>query len=340
MSDVAADGLAVLTDAWGAAQQELFEAVVQPTLYALGGASVLSEAYDATGWFLVGLLQIAVMVVFIAPLQSRWPAQAHPVNEVERAARRLAIRVDVIYTLLHRLGLFRMLLFFAVDPVWDTVFGRLSLWGWQGVHLDQLMAPWVPGWTDTALAGFMLYLVVLDAVNYGVHRAQHHFNWWWALHAVHHSQRHLSMWSDNRNHLLDSLLVDALFVAVARVIGVPPGQFVGLVAVSQLLESLSHADWRASFGRLGARLLVSPQFHRLHHSMGAGHESAGQGSLGGHNFAVLFPVWDVLFGTAHFGAAVLPTGIRDQLPEEGGRDYGQGFWQQQWRGLLRLAGRT
>ncbi len=103
---------------------------------------------------------------------------------------------------------------------------------------------------------------------------------------------------------------------------------------------LGHMRLLAQARNLGARLLVSPQFHRLHHSMGAGHESAGQGSLGGHNFAVLFPVWDVLFGTAHFGAAVLPTGIRDQLPEAGGRDYGQGFWQQQWRGLLRLAGRT
>ena len=37
--------------------------------------------------------------------------------------------------------------------------------------------------------------------------------------------------------------------------------------------------------------------------------------------------------------AVEPTGIRDQLPEQGGRDYGQGFWAQQWLGLKRLAGR-
>ena len=31
--------------------------------------------------------------------------------------------------------------------------------------------------------------------------------------------------------------------------------------------------------------------------------------------------------------------MRDQLPEEGGRDYGRGFWAQQWLGLKRLAGR-
>ena len=35
-----------------------------------------------------------------------------------------------------------------------------------------------------------------------------------------------------------------------------------------------------------------------------------------------------------------PTGVRDQLPQEGGRDYGRGFWMQQWLGLMRLAGRS
>ena len=78
------------------------------------------------------------------------------------------------------------------------------------------------------------------------------------------------------------------------------------------------------------------RFHRLHHSIGVGHETSGRGTLGGHNFAVLFPVWDVLFGTASFADRYDPTGVRDQLPEEGGRDYGRGFWAQQWLGLRRL----
>jgi len=82
---------------------------------------------------------------------------------------------------------------------------------------------------------------------------------------------------------------------------------------------------------------VSPQFHRLHHAVSLGHESAGQGSLGGHNFAVLFPVWDLLSGSARFDSATQATGIRDQLA---GRDYGRGFWAQQWLGLKRLTGRA
>jgi sterol desaturase/sphingolipid hydroxylase (fatty acid hydroxylase superfamily) len=148
----------------------------------------------------------------------------------------------------------------------------------------------------------------------------------------------MSMWTDSRNHLLDSVIVDSVFVIVARIIGVAPGQFVALIALSQLVENLSHANLRLGFGWLGERLLVGPAFHRLHHGIGLGQESEGKGTLGGCNFSVLFPVWDLLFGTARYGVAVQATGIRDQLPEEGGRDYGRGFWAQQWLGAKRLFG--
>lgn len=320
-----------LLDLFYQAQQALFEAVVQPLLFALGQGNLLEDAFDATGWLLVGLLQIVVMVCIFVPLQ-RW-------RPVEPVTDRRAIRVDILYTLLHRLGLFRVALFFAVDPLWDVLFGAMHLHGVSSFHLDQWLSDhlWV-GFTAYAWASFALYLVVFDFVDYLIHRGQHRFEWWWSLHAVHHSQRQMTLWSDDRNHLLDSLITDSLLVLLAQLVGVAPGQFVAVVAVTRLVESFSHANLKLGFGLLGERLLVSPRFHRLHHSIGLGHESEGPGSLGGHNFAVLFPVWDVLFGTANFEHRYDPTGIRDQLPDAGGRDYGRGFWAQQWLGLKRLVG--
>ncbi|MCH7343887.1 sterol desaturase family protein [Pelomonas sp. CA6] len=312
------------TDLFGQAQQALFESVVQPLVFGLGWGNLLEDAYDATGWLLVGLLQIAVIAVLIGALQ-RW-------RPVEAVQDRQAVRVDVIYTLIQRLGLFRLVMFFSVDPLADAISGQLRLWGLPSLQLD---AVW-PGVSDLPWVSFLLYLLAFDFLMYWLHRAQHQFNWWWALHSLHHSQRQMTMWTDSRNHLLDDLLIDAVFALVARLIGVGPGQFVALVALSQLMENLQHANVRLSFGRFGERLLVSPRFHRLHHSIGVGHETSGRGTLGGHNFAVLFPVWDVLFGTASFADRYDPTGVRDQLPEEGGRDYGRGFWAQQWLGLRRL----
>jgi sterol desaturase/sphingolipid hydroxylase (fatty acid hydroxylase superfamily) len=312
----------VLEDWFGIAQQWLFEAAVQPALFALGLGHILEDGYAATGWLLVGLLQIAVMLLVIAPLQ-RW-------RPVEPVTDRAAIRTDVLYTLIHRLGLFRLALFFTLQPVFDDVFGRLHVAGYSGLHLDDL---W-PGVTDLPLVTLALYLLVFDFADYWIHRGQHGLRWWWSLHAVHHSQRQMTMWSDNRNHLLDDVIRDSLLVLLAQVIGVAPGQFVAIVAITQLSESLQHANLRLSFGRIGERLWISPRFHRCHHAIGIGHESRGRDSLGGCNFGVLLPWWDVLFGTANFDGSYGATGIRDQV--EKGRDYGRGFWSQQWLGVKRL----
>jgi sterol desaturase/sphingolipid hydroxylase (fatty acid hydroxylase superfamily) len=321
---------------FGLAQQALFEHLVQPLMFALGLGNLLEDGYRGTGWLLVGLLQIALLVTVVGALQ-RW-------RPVEPVTDRHAVRVDVLYTLLHRLGLFRLTMFFTLEPlVWELL-GELRLLGVRPWQIDSL---W-PGVTDVALVSFVLYLLLFDFVDYWIHRGQHGLRWWWQLHALHHSQRQMTMWTDNRNHLLDDVLRDLVFVAVGIALGVGPGQFVAIVAFTQIMESLSHANVRMAFGPVLGRVLVSPAYHRLHHRIGLGHESAGPGSLGGHNFAVLFPLWDHLFGTARHDGRYEPTGIRDQLPgTEGlgpagapGRDYGSGFWAQQWLGLKRLAGRA
>ena len=312
-------------DAFDTAHQWLFETLVQPLVFALGLGNRLEDAYSGTGWLLVGLLQLLVMLVIIAPLQ-RW-------RPVEPVSDRPAIRVDVIYTLIHRLGLFRLALFFTLMPLLDDLIGQLRVLGLPTFHLDQF---W-PGVTDLPLVSLLIYLVAMDFFDYWLHRGQHSFEWWWRLHALHHSQRQMTMWSDNRNHLLDDLIRDLLLVTLAQFIGVAPGQFVAIVAITQLSESLQHANLRLWFGRWGERLWVSPRFHRRHHSIGIGHETPGM-KLGGCNFGVLLPWWDMLFGSANFEQRYDPTGIRDQV--EQGRDYGRGFWAQQWLGLKRLAGRA
>jgi sterol desaturase/sphingolipid hydroxylase (fatty acid hydroxylase superfamily) len=315
-----------LDDTFSTAQQWLYEAVVQPIMFAMGLGHLLEDGYTATGWLLVGLLQIAVLLLVFGPLQ-RW-------RPVEAVTDRATIRTDIVYTLIHRLGLFRVALFFSVDPLFDELFGALRVAGYGTFHLDQL---W-PGVSDTAWVSFAIYLVVFDFADYWIHRGQHGLEWWWRLHALHHSQRQMTMWSDNRNHLLDDLVRDSLLVVLGQLIGVSPGQFVAIVAITQLSESLQHANLRLAFGRIGERLWISPRFHRLHHSIGIGHESRGTGTLGGHNFGVLLPWWDMLFRTVNFEDRYDPTGVRDQV--EQGRDYGRGFWSQQWLGLKRLFGKA
>jgi sterol desaturase/sphingolipid hydroxylase (fatty acid hydroxylase superfamily) len=308
------------------AQQWLYETAVQSLVFGMGLGNLLTDAYEATGWLLAGLLQVLVLLTVIGPMQ-RW-------RPVEPVTDKVSLRTDVIYTLIHRLGLFRLVLFFTLTPWMDDLFGYLRVAGLGTFHLEDL---W-PGVTDQMLVSILLSLLVFDFLGYWVHRAQHRFEWWWRLHALHHSQRQLTMWSDNRNHLLDDLIRDVIVVIAARLIGTPPDQFITIVAIAQLSESFQHANLRLWFGTAGERLWVSPRFHRRHHAIGLGHESQGKDTLGGVNFGVLLPWWDMLFGTANFEQRYDPTGVRDQV--ERGRDYGRGFWSQQWLGLKRLFGQA
>jgi len=313
--------LEALQDAIAAAQGWAYEQLVQPLLFALGLIHYGDVAYDALEWVVIGVLEVATMALVLPLLERRWA--------VEPVTDRRAVRVDVLYTLLHRFGAFPLIAFALLTPLFDLLEAQLRLAGLSRPNVDQL---W-PGVTDLPLVSFVIYLLALDFVDYWIHRGQHRLSWWWALHALHHSQRQMTFWSDNRNHLLDDLLRDAILAAVALVIGVEPEQFVLLTVASRVLQSVQHANLRWRWGAVGERLLVSPSFHRRHHAIGVGHE----GPAGGCNFAVLFPVWDVLFRTADFRPGLDPTGIRDQLD---GREYGRGFWSQQWLALKRMAGRA
>jgi sterol desaturase/sphingolipid hydroxylase (fatty acid hydroxylase superfamily) len=310
-----------LSDAFTFVQDWLFEQAVQPFLYAAGLMRFQERGYVATEWFLLGAIQVIVLYVALRPIEALAPA--------ERWTDRRAARVDVLYTLLNRLGVIPLAIFLLVSPLFDLLAGKLRFLGFTPFELDAL---W-PGVTDVPLVTFVLYLLVLDFADYWIHRGQHAFRWWWELHAVHHSQRQMSFWSDDRNHLLDTMLLDVIKATLALAIGAEPGQFVLLIIATRMLQSLQHANVAWTLGPLG-RLLVSPVYHRRHHAIGVGHE----GRFYGCNFAILFPVWDMMFGTADYGNAIEPTGIRDQLPHPAGRarDYGRGFWSQQWLGLRRI----
>jgi len=304
----------------------LFQTVVHPLLYALSLGDITEEAFDGTEWFLIGLLELALLFLILRPLESWIPVK----KNIDPAAR----RIDFLYTCIHRLGAFTLAVFFVLDPVFDAIAGHLRMYGVVHFNLESL---W-PGVTDIPLVAFIIYLVVLDFFDYWYHRASHQFGWWWGLHSLHHSQADMNLWSDNRNHLLDDLIRDIYMATIALVIGVEPSQYLLLVVVSRMQQSLQHANVRIHFGAIGERLLVSPRFHRTHHAIGIGHESAGKGRVQGCNFAVLFPVWDILFGSANFSREFADTGVRDQLPppQGKGRDYGAGFWAQQWLGLKRM----
>ncbi|KAA2212098.1 sterol desaturase family protein [Teichococcus oryzae] len=306
-----------LQDAWDSMNGWIFEMLVQPALYALGLMAWAEDAFEWIDFALFGLLQVLVVYVICRPLEAWKP--------VEPRTDSRSIRTDILYTCLTRLGLLPLLAFIAFSALESRLSGLLAGSGWVPPTLETLF-PILRDWPLLALA---LYVVALDFGEYWRHRFQHRFSWWWSLHAIHHAQRQMTFWTDDRNHILDDLIGAFWFGAIALLIGVPPGQFPIVVVILRVAEAMSHANVRLSFGPVGERLLVSPRFHRLHHGeLGAGRD--------GKNYGVLLPVWDWLFGTADFRRDLFPETGDPRLPEE----MATGSWLQQQSAGFRRLGRA
>ncbi|HEY4203070.1 MAG TPA: sterol desaturase family protein [Devosiaceae bacterium] len=305
-----------LIDIWVGAQTWAFETFASPVLYTLDLMEWYEAAFSAVEFVMLGLVQIAVIMLVMRPIERRWGG--------ERGEENL-IGVDRVYTALNKLGIIPLLVFVAAYPLTNELDYLVRILGFAPPRLESL----IPGLHDNALASFLAYFVLYDFAAYWVHRAQHRFGWWWALHSLHHSQRRVTAWTDDRNHILDDLLVNLVLSVFAQFVGVQPDDFVLILIVGRLVESFSHIGLDVGFGWLGSRLLVAPRFHRLHHALA----DARDPHIHDHNFAPVFPVWDVLFGTARFDAPTRPTGVDDR---EIDADNARGWLGQQVRVLRRF----
>lgn len=292
----------------------LQEHAVVPALYHLG---LMRWEEMSFGWLLFavyGAVQVAVTYAVCVPLEQWRPVEHWP--------DRKAVSVDILYTLISRVGILPLFTFVLFYQAQVALNGWLADNGW----VPPMLELWVPALQGHATITFICYAIILDCADYWRHRLSHQFYWWWTLHSLHHAQEQMTFWSDDRNHILDDIIAALWFAMIALLIGVPPLQFPLLVLVLRFIESLSHANVRLSFGWLGERVLVSPRFHRAHHAVLA----AGQRSC---NYGAVLPWWDMLFGTADFSRDYAPTG------DPGADDaltHGS-YVSQQWAGLRRLA---
>ncbi|MBU3617150.1 sterol desaturase family protein [Polynucleobacter sp. JS-Polo-80-F4] len=306
-----------MTNAYAGVQEFIFSNVVGPILYQLDLMAWAEDVFDGIDWFLFGCIQIFLIIVVLRTWERLAPAESQ-----ERFAK--TSRADVFYTLFHRLGIFHGIIFIALSGFFFEIDSILHDFRFDRLNVES----WWPGVSSIPVVSFLIYLVLLDFVDYLYHRASHTFNWWWQLHSLHHSQTVMTAWSDNRNHIIDDIMRATFMAFFALLFGVSPGQFIMLIALSQFIQSWQHANIKVHLGS-AKYLLISPMFHRMHHAVGYGHEAKGKpGVLGGCNFGILFPWWDMVFRTAIFPKEVYPTGVRNLTVS-------QNILTQQWQGLVR-----
>ncbi len=144
------------------------------------------------------------------------------------------------------------------------------------------------GWTVVGSAA--IFLFAMDFMEYVFHRAQHAIPFLWAMHSLHHSDPSVNVTTTTRAFWLEPV-IKAIFVypVVGILFQVPPTVY-AIYGVAGLYHFVSHLNLRVHFGKLWM-LLNGPQFHRIHHSARPEHFN--------RNFAAFFPIFDVIFGTAH-----------------------------------------
>jgi sterol desaturase/sphingolipid hydroxylase (fatty acid hydroxylase superfamily) len=158
---------------------------------------------------------------------------------------------------------------------------------------------------DLAVAtGYMfLAFAVIDFVNWGIHYLQHKVPLLWQFHKVHHSAEVMHPLSNFREHPVDNftyylvtgLAYGAVNGVAVNVFGYLPsfpsllGVPLLMLAFNLLAYNLRHSHvWLRWPGRW-SMVLPSPAHHHVHHSCHPDHIDK--------NFAFMFPVWDVIFGT-------------------------------------------
>lgn len=154
-------------------------------------------------------------------------------------------------------------------------------WGWG---LLQFVV-W-PVWLEALLA-----VVAFDLAIYAQHVAFHHVPAMWRLHLVHHADLDLDVTTGLRFHTLEILLSALFKLAVVVVLGPSALAVVIFEVLLNATSMFSHSNLRLPLGldRLLRWVLVTPDMHRVHHSVLRPETDS--------NFGFNLPWWDYLFRT-------------------------------------------
>jgi sterol desaturase/sphingolipid hydroxylase (fatty acid hydroxylase superfamily) len=135
----------------------------------------------------------------------------------------------------------------------------------------------------------LTYLVIFDLQQYAVHRLAHRSAFFWSMHSLHHSARVVTVTSSARHFWIEEVFGVALGLPIGLALKVPVEILIVAAPFRSLIVALAHTNVRAGYGFFSL-LITGPQYHRIHHSSRPEHLDK--------NFAELFPLWDVIFGTA------------------------------------------
>src|SRR3989338_2511 len=159
----------------------------------------------------------------------------------------------------------------------------LDAWRMGWGLFNHLAWPW---WVEVALA-----LLLLDFAIWAQHLITHKVPLFWRFHRVHHADRDMDVTRAVRFHPVEILASMAVKIGLVYLLG---PQAIAVLLFEVILNGtalFNHSNLRlpAWLDRAVRLVLVTPDMHRVHHSVHrAEHDS---------NYGFALSVWDRIFGT-------------------------------------------
>jgi sterol desaturase/sphingolipid hydroxylase (fatty acid hydroxylase superfamily) len=150
----------------------------------------------------------------------------------------------------------------------------------------------LPSWPiANQWSSFVAAFLLLDFLNYAVHRGQHAVPFLWRFHALHHSDPDVDVTTSVRHHPIEYLLATGFYWLAVLALDIPVivvlSYAVAVLAAAALTHgNISLPEWLERVLRL---VVITLDLHLVHHSMSYDEANA--------NFGAVFSVWDRLFGT-------------------------------------------
>jgi sterol desaturase/sphingolipid hydroxylase (fatty acid hydroxylase superfamily) len=143
-----------------------------------------------------------------------------------------------------------------------------------------------PAWLTIAVS-----VAWLDLLFYGLHAAMHRVPLLWRAHRTHHTDQDFDFSTGLRAHPAEMLLTTVVTMAGIAVVGASPLAVVCYHVLTIAFGFIGHSNIRipAALDRALRLVMVTPDMHRVHHSVDA--------REGNTNLSNLFPWWDYVFQT-------------------------------------------
>jgi len=137
----------------------------------------------------------------------------------------------------------------------------------------------------------VISVVFLDFVIYLQHRAFHVVPPLWRVHRMHHTDLDIDVSTALRFHPIEIVLSMLIKMAAVAAIGAPPGAVIAFEVLLNASAMFNHGNVRMplALDRVLRWVLVTPDMHRVHHSVVRSETDS--------NYGFCLPWWDRLLGS-------------------------------------------